>query len=155
MRRIERRVELPVPPQAVFELVTDPARIGIWQSGIQSVERASEGPMAVGERITVVRELIGQRVRAELEVRDFDPPRHASLGGVIGGVDVETGFTASPLDGGGSLLQVTVTLNAPPLVRFLEGVIADAAERDVDESIERLRAQLGGDGGNSTAARVG
>lgn len=145
MRRIERRIELSVPPQTVFDFVTDPSNIGRWQSGIVSVERGSEGPMAVGERITIVRELMGQRVSAELEVREFEAPRRASLGGVIGGVDVETAFTASPIDARGSLLELTVTLNAPPLVRFLEPVIAGAAEHDVDESIERLKAQFGAD----------
>jgi len=145
VRRIERRVEIGVPPEQVFAFVADPSNISRWQTGVQSVERTSQGPLAQGERIVIVREAIGQRVRAELDVRELDPSRRCILGGVVGGVDVETAFEAAPADDGGSLLTLTITLRAPGLIAFLEPMMAAAAEADLDQSIGLLRAHFGSD----------
>lgn len=145
MRRIERRAEIAAPPQELFAFLADISNLAEWQSGVVAVEAPPDRPLAVGDRIVVTREALGQRVRAELTVAELEPPHLGVLAGKVGGVEIETSFAVEPDAAGSSRLQLTITLRSGGLAAFMEPMLASTVERDLEDSIERLQARFAPD----------
>ncbi len=145
MRRIERRAEIAATPEELFAFLVDLSKLAEWQSGVVNVEAPEDRPLGMGDRVVVTREALGQRVRAELTVTDLAPPRLGVLAGKVGGVEIETSFAVEPAAPASSRLLLTITLRGGGLAAFMEPMLASTAERDLEDSIERLRARFAPD----------
>lgn len=142
MRRLERTDELAAPAERVFSFLASIDNLAEWQSGIRSVRKTSTEPMGVGSTALVVRELMGQRIEALLRVTTYDPPRRLALTSEEHGVRVDAAFEIEPLGGGRSRVTYHVEISASGMMRFMEPMIASAAEADLTESLRRIRERL-------------
>ena len=139
VRRVEQSVEIQAPAEEVFAVASKLEELPRWQSGIVSVARTDSGPVAVGAKGTLVRELMGQRIEAPLEVTAFEPPRLLSLRSEVSGVALDATIEVTPLEPSSCRVRLVAEISGSMLTSFMEPMIASAAEGDMRESLQRLR----------------
>jgi uncharacterized membrane protein len=139
MRRVEQTVEIPAPADEVFAVASKIEELPRWQSGIVSVERTDAGPVAVGAKGTLIRELMGQRVAAPLEVTACEPPRLLGLHSEVSGVSLDATIEVTPLGPESCRVNLVAEISGSMLTSFMEPMIASGAEGDMGESLRRLR----------------
>jgi carbon monoxide dehydrogenase subunit G len=102
--RVEERIAVAAPPEAVWEAVTDWERGSRWVALTTITVEAPEDRQAtehgVGERFTAVTGLFGVGVADHMEVTRWEPPRRvdvAHLGRVVRGTGT---YLVEPAPGG-------------------------------------------------------
>jgi uncharacterized protein YndB with AHSA1/START domain len=98
--RIEQTIEIASPPERVFAVLSDPAKLPHWQTSAVEVRRAAEGRLRVGERFQEVHAAFGRRVESTVEVREYEPPSTLALDVVDGPLPLDGRWPLEPRDGG-------------------------------------------------------
>lgn len=141
MQRVERSAVVAAPPDEVFAFVSELDNLPDWQTGIVSVRRTSEGPVAVGATAVVVRELMGQRIEAPLKVTAYEPSRRLTVQGVVSGVVATATVDLAP-HGQETALTFAMEISASGFTAFMEPMIAAAAATDLEASLGRLQQRF-------------
>jgi uncharacterized protein YndB with AHSA1/START domain len=98
-------VEIARPPEEVFALVTDPAKLSVWQDA-EEVQQLTDGPVRAGTRFREAHKVMGRR-RVELtEVVEYDPGRLFHVR-VVEGPPVDAHWEFTPTPDGGTRLTLT------------------------------------------------
>jgi Polyketide cyclase / dehydrase and lipid transport len=139
VRHVEASSEIPAPAADLFAYLARLENLASWQSGIVSAQPTSPGEVGVGSSARVVRDLMGQRITADLTVTSFEPARRMGLTSTVGGVRVDALLelaSAGPVTD----LRFAMEIRATNLFMApIEGMAADAAARDLADSLERLK----------------
>lgn len=139
MREVSGTDLIPASPERVFDFLADPANLPAWQAGIIEARVLTPGPTGIGSKARVVRDLAGQRITVELRVTAYEPPSVLALASAYSGIGVEARLQLAP-DEAGTRLVFGMTIKAQNLFMApVEGIVASAAEKDVVESLARLR----------------
>ncbi len=142
MRTVSADAEIPAPPGAVFEFLADLANLPQWQSGIVSAELTTPPPIGPGSRAHVVRELLGQRLEVDITLVGYEPGRQLRLESAASGIGIQATLDLAPSDAG-TALTFSMDIRAQSIFMApAEGMIAGAAERDLADSLERIRAHF-------------
>jgi carbon monoxide dehydrogenase subunit G len=141
--RVQARVAVAAPPQAVFQALTD------WQgqSGWMVLTRvaAEGGPHRVGERLVAVTGIAGIGFRDPMEVSRWEPPHRVDvrhLGRVVRGSGT---FTVEPAPGGAWLTWVEdldLPLGAAGRLGF--ALVGPVVRRLLRHSLRRLARRVEG-----------
>lgn len=142
MRHVERSGDLPVDPDAAFAFIADLDNLPRWQSGVTGAEQLTDGPIAVGSVARVERSLMGQTIQADLTVTELDPPRRLVLATEVSGMKVDAILTLEPRDGGSHATFAMDIRGGGLFGGAMEGMVAGAAEGEIDASLTRLREAL-------------
>jgi uncharacterized protein YndB with AHSA1/START domain len=137
--RFDVEIDIDRPPEGVFALLTDIARLPEWQSSAVSAE--AEGPLAEGTRIRETRRLFGREYQVVHEVAVFEPPHRFEVRSVEGPLPLTVTHTLEP-SGGGTHLEVVGEANPKGMMRFAAGAAAKAAEGEFRRDFERLKELL-------------
>lgn len=144
MQRVERSAVIGARPEEVFAFIADLENLPAWQTGIVSARQTSEGPVARGSTALVVRELMGQRIEAPLEVTEFTPPSRLTVASSVGGVrataTLDVRQDAESVDD--SQVTFAMELRGSGFTAFMEPVIARTAAGELEVSLERLRERF-------------
>ncbi len=141
MKRIERTAEIAAPAGPLFDFVSDPARLPEWQAGIVAARQTTPGPTRIGSVAHVERELMGQRIEVDLVVTAFEPGHRLSLESEASGFHVEATLELKPVDADRTTISFAMTVNTTNMFMApVEGMVASAADGDIDTSLDRLRA---------------
>jgi carbon monoxide dehydrogenase subunit G len=142
MRTVTASSHVDAPPESVFAFLADLGNLPRWQTGIVSAELTTPGAVGTGSRAHVVRELMGQRLAVDLALTDHQPGRRLELASAASGIGVVAELDLSP-DGDGTHLTFAMRIRAENVFMApLEGVVAAAAERDIADSVARVRAHF-------------
>lgn len=142
MRRVQRTAQVDAPPAAVYAFLTDPANLPRWQAGIVAAERTSPPPTATGSTARVVLEMMGQRVAAEVKVREADADRRLVLATSVSGIGIVATIELAAHELGTEITLSSEVQAENIFMKPVEGIVTDAAERDLDASLARLKAAL-------------
>jgi len=142
MRRVQRTALIASSPAEVYAFLTEPANLPRWQAGIVAAERTSPPPTAVGSTARVLVELMGQRVAAEITVREADPDRRLVLATSLSGMGVTATLDLAEDDGGTRITLASEVRAESIFMAPLEKMVTDSAERDLDASLARLQAAM-------------
>jgi len=142
MRRVQRTALIAASPDAVYAFLTEPANLPRWQAGIVAAERTSPPPTAIGSTARVVLELMGQRIAAEITVRDAEPGRRLVLATSVSGMAVTATLDLVEHDGGTQISLASEVRAESIFMAPLERMVTDSAERDLDASLARLQAAM-------------
>jgi len=146
MRRVERDAEIAATPAEIYAFLSDPANLPRWQTGIVSAERTSPLPIRRGSTARVVRELMGQRIAADITVTEAEPDRRLALTSSVSGIGVTATLELTPR-GSGTLVAFAMEIRAENVFMTpIEGMVAGGAEQELDSSLARLQAALAADG---------
>jgi carbon monoxide dehydrogenase subunit G len=142
MRTVTASATIPATPDQVFDFVADLENLPSWQTGIVSAELTTPGPVGVGSRAHVVRQLLGQRLAVDLALVDHQPGRRLELTSAASGVGVRAILELAPEDGA-TRLAFTMEIRAKNVFMApVEGMVAGAAERDIADSLARVRSHF-------------
>lgn len=141
MRRLEASIVIPAPPECVFSFIEDVRNLPRWQAGVLSAERTSDGAVGVGSTARIRRELLGRPLVVDLRAGEHDAPRHLGLEADAQGLRVLATLDLAPV---ASATRVTfgMVLDGRGLASYLEPPLARAAEKELPDSLKRLRTVL-------------
>jgi carbon monoxide dehydrogenase subunit G len=71
--KVERTVEIAAPPERVYDVVMDPARLEDWVTIHHHLEDAPNGPLKKGSKLTQVLRLAGKKFNVRWTVVENDP----------------------------------------------------------------------------------
>ena len=82
MFEIEETVTIAQPIERVWAFVMDEANDPLWQTTLTDVRRLSEGPMAVGTRVSESRRFLGRTIETVWEMTECEAPNRSSIASV-------------------------------------------------------------------------
>jgi uncharacterized protein YndB with AHSA1/START domain len=148
MSRVVASIDLSVPPQDVWDVVMDPARLGDWVTIHRKASPASAGPMAEGAKLDQVLVLRGTPFKVHWTVVEADPPRVAVWEGRgPARSKARTAYRLSPDGNGGTRFDYENDFEAPfgPLGAVASQLLVGGiSERETKASLRRLQALLAG-----------
>lgn len=142
MRRIQRSAHIDAPPASVYAFLSDPTNLPLWQTGVISSERTSPPPTVAGSTGRAVFDVMGQQMTANTTVREAVPDRRLVVASSVGGMSVVGSLDLVPADGGTQVTFKSEVKAESIFMAPLERLVADAAEKELDPSLARLRAAL-------------
>jgi uncharacterized protein YndB with AHSA1/START domain len=146
MKTASRSAEIDASAETVFAFLVDPANLPRWMGGIVSAQPLTDGPVRVGSMARVVRELLGQRITADVRLTAIEPGRHVSLTTSASGMRVDATLDVEPLSERRSRVTFGMQVEAENMfMKAVEPMVAQAAEGDVGASLERLQTELAGE----------
>lgn len=107
MTTVEFSAEVDAPPEAVWEVTSQPANLPNWDRHIQSV-RVPPGGLALGVRYEVVMRFLALRTTVGAEVLEWEPPSRAVIR-LSGLLDATVSTSIASLPGGRSVLRHEVS----------------------------------------------
>ncbi len=142
MRTVSASADIPAPPSDVFAFLADLENLPRWMSGIVMAELTTPGPIGVGSRAHVVRDLLGQRIEVDITVVDYEPGRRVHLESAASGIGVQARLDLEP-GAGGTALTFAMDIRAQSVFMApIEGIVAGAAQQDLNVSLERVRGHF-------------
>jgi uncharacterized protein YndB with AHSA1/START domain len=126
------------PPQDVFNVITDPAKISLWQSMTESAEWSSNGSHGVGSTQRVVARFLGRKIESEIEVTAWEPPHRVDYKFVNGPYPAKASNTLEP-QGEGTLLTAHSQGEMGSFFKLAEGLVANQLKKQLDANFETLK----------------
>lgn len=149
--RVEREVTFPARPDAVYDLVMDPHRLGEWVAVHAWVRDAPDGPLTQGSELVQGFRLAGFPFEVRWTVVQAERPVSALWEGRgPGGSRARVSYALAPAGAGTRFGYVNeFELPGGPLALAAAPMITAQASRDVDTTLERLRRLLEAEAGSS------
>ncbi len=146
MADLERSIEIPAPPDEVFQFVASQweATLGFWEGGIEEWHPVSAGELREGFRVEYVGRVLGIGLKVRMEVRDYQVGRGWTAYS-LGGPPVRGDWRFSPTREGTRLTYRLRYRMPPPLIGplldklFIEKKWASS----IEASLENLEAHFG------------
>jgi uncharacterized protein YndB with AHSA1/START domain len=139
--RVEISVGVAAPVDAVFALVTDPARLAEWQDTTVAAEVVGGGPLRDGARIRETHKgPFGRTVDSVVEVARFEVDRRFDLRIVEGPIRIHGDHSFSP-EGNGTRIDFVAHGELPKPLRLvgpLAGWMLERQFRGYFENLKRL-----------------
>lgn len=133
--RVETEIDLPAPPEEVFQIVMDPGRLGEWVTAHEEIVEAPEGPLSVGSTFRQKLKVAGISFGVTWEVMEMDEPRLVAWEGTgPAGSRATTRYELEP-DGDGTRFHYLNEFELPG------GKLAAAAGRAIGEERGRSEAE--------------
>ena len=132
------------PPAEVFDRIADIDAWPSWliASGIVRVERASDGALTEGERLTVEQRAAGRDGTFEARVTALQAPSRFVLSGRDGdGVSIDIDAALGP-EGDGTRLRWSIRIGLPLRYRMFESMARPQVERAAALDIEAFKRRL-------------
>jgi carbon monoxide dehydrogenase subunit G len=140
---VERTIQIAAPPEAIYDVVMDPERLGDWVTIHHELEKAPAGKLRKGSRLTQSLKLAGRRFRVNWTVVENDPGRVVweGRGPVASRARVEYGFSPN---GKGTRFSYSNEYELPggPLGKIAGRAVAKVTEKELESSLRRLRSLL-------------
>ena len=146
MARYVDVIDLPLPPEAAFDLLADFSRTQDWDPGVLEAERLDGGSIGRGSRFRVVASVLGRRVPLVYEIRAYERPGRLVLCANDGALTSLDEIHFSPRAGGTRVsYEARVELAglaglADPLLQLAFGVAGRAAARGLRDYASRVAA---------------
>jgi uncharacterized membrane protein len=106
MAKVEFNIVINRPVEEVFAFLSNNENFPKWASGIVEVKKTSEGPIGMGTTWRTVSAFLGQRIKTESEVTEYEPNRkytHRSKSGPL----YQNGWSFERVEGGTAVKLVT------------------------------------------------
>lgn len=117
-------VEIDAPPEAVWEVISDPRNLPHWDRHILRVAGVPDTGLAEGLRYVTEMRFMGLHARVRAEVLEWEPPRRSTIR-LSGIVEATVTSTVDRLEDGRSRLEHVVDY------RFRGGPFGELAARSL------------------------
>jgi carbon monoxide dehydrogenase subunit G len=139
---VERSTEISAPPERVYQVVMDPARLEDWVSIHESLIEAPRGELKEGSELVQCLKLAGRRFNVHWKVVEDDCPNRVvweGQGPIHSHAKVIYGLERNG-DGGTRFSYMNqYDLPGGPLGKLAGRTVAGVAGREADKSLERLK----------------
>lgn len=144
MAEIVESIDISCRVGDVFDYAADFSHFPEWQGGVVSARREGDGPLAVGSRAIVTRQ-IGPREQARTEeITELNPPRTWAVRGSGGPLTAIAKVTIEPLEAGRrSRVTMALDFKAHGIARLLLPPVARwQARKQLPRNQQRLKDVL-------------
>jgi carbon monoxide dehydrogenase subunit G len=97
--RFESSIEIAAPVKRVWALIDKLEEWPQWMPSIKKIERLSNGPLAVGSRLSVTAKVSGFTVALLMTITEFVPERNVVLEGKALGTKLTRFYALEPANG--------------------------------------------------------
>jgi len=149
--RNEHTVEISRPAAQVFPHLVSSDRRMRWMGALKSSEQVTDGAPGLGTRFRDVFEESGQRFEVDAEIVDWQPHERLALHLGSSAFDSDVTQELEERNGATRLRTVIQTDYKSALARLMSGVVTRAAQKQLEQDLERLREILEGERGGAGA----
>jgi Polyketide cyclase / dehydrase and lipid transport len=144
MQTVSTTREIVASLESVWSIVKDPSRYGEWNVTHTGFPDGTPDFYAEGMRIRERLVILGMPAEARWTITHYEDLRGVAMEG-----DGPMGLTLRQVlglteSGGGTLAEVTTSIDGSRLLRPIVGSLAQAARKAAGESLEKLTALAGG-----------
>jgi carbon monoxide dehydrogenase subunit G len=140
--KIERSVEIAAPPERVYDIVMDPARLADWVTIHHHLEDAPNGRLKQGSKLTQCLRIAGKKFNVRWTVVENDPCTRVvweGRGPVTSHARVVYGFEET--DGGTSFsYRNEYDLPGGALGRIAGRAVSRVTQKELEGTLQRLKA---------------
>lgn len=137
--RVEQTFLVGRQPDAVFDYVTDPAKLSSWQTSNRSVEQLTDGPPGLGSRFRErIKPPLGREFVQVAEFTEFERPRRVHVHIVEGPYPLDGTWTFEP-DGEGTRVHFVAEGELGRLMKLLEPLARRGLARQFAAYHRKLR----------------
>src|SRR3954466_13586641 len=145
--RVEQTISIDASPDEVWDLITDPEIYNRVLTGISRFDVEGTKQRGLGARYSMRMHVGSAEVGGLVEVVEFDPPRDMAWTSVMG-LDHRVRWRLREQDDGSTRVTFRLSYQSPGT---LLGTIADYVSapivgNNLSESLERLKAEIEGEG---------
>lgn len=134
---VEESVFIARPPRVVFEFITDPAKIPVWDTSVVAAEQIGNDPIGPGMRTRGTSQIMGRQFDWVTEQTVFEPPTRSVLTSIEGLLTFTVTNTLEAVEGG---TRLTYRIDADA---GLGGVFGRLADPFIEKAQARtMRANL-------------
>ena len=139
--KVERSIEIAAAPQAVYEVVMDPRRLGEWVTVHQELVHAPDGVLGEGDELAQKLKVAGQAFKVEWTVVKAEPGRAVEWEGRGPmGTKARVSYELEARPGGTCFNYVNeYELPGGPLGRLGAKAFERTAGKEADRTLERLK----------------
>jgi carbon monoxide dehydrogenase subunit G len=142
MATLERTIDIDAPPEEVYDVLTDPQRLGDWVTIQDELLEAPEAPVQKGDSIVQRMKVAGKKFDVKWEVEIADRPNRVRWSG--GGPMGSTARATYDLDSngnGGTRFSYANEYDVPggPLGKVVGKALVAASGSEADATLERLK----------------
>jgi carbon monoxide dehydrogenase subunit G len=146
MSRVTASVEIDAPPDAVWDVVMDPDRLGDWVTIHRRVSRVSDRPLREGSTLAQSLRLRGATFKVRWKVAELEGRRAARWEGRgPARSEAHIGYRLVSRDGGGTCFEYENEFKAPlgPLgAAASRALMGGLPQREANASLQRLKSLL-------------
>jgi uncharacterized protein YndB with AHSA1/START domain len=146
MTLVRASIEITAPPDEVYDLMLDPARLGEWVSIHRKVNHANDGPPQPGFQMDQTLHLRGANFKVHWTLTEAKRPHHATWEGRGPAHSyARTSYRLTPMDTNGTRFDYENEFKPPGgiLGAAASRVIAGGMpEREAKRTLARLKALL-------------
>jgi carbon monoxide dehydrogenase subunit G len=140
--KVERNIEIAAPPERVYDVVMDPARLEDWVTIHHHLEDAPNGPLKQGSKLTQCLKLAGKKFKVRWTVVENDPCRRVvweGRGPARSRAHIEYGFST---ENGGTGFSYVNQYDLPggALGRIAGRTVARVTQKELEGSLQRLKS---------------
>ena len=142
--KVERSIEIAAPPEAVYEIVMDPARLGDWVTVHKELVHAPNGVLEEGDELVQKLKVAGQSFKVSWTVAKAHRPRdvewegHGPLG-----TKARVSYDLEP-SGDGTCFNYINEYDLPggPVGKLGAKAVQRKAGKEADRTLDRLKGLL-------------
>ena len=142
MTKLEREIEIEAPPEAVYDVLSDPECLGDWVTIQEELEEAPDGDLKAGSRLRQRMKVAGTRFRLSWTVIEAHRPSrivwegHGPMGSRAKAI-----YELSEDGDGGTKFSYLNEYGLPggPAGRLAARAILGASGREADRTLKRLK----------------
>jgi uncharacterized protein YndB with AHSA1/START domain len=141
-KKLERTIDIDASPEDVYDLLTDPKRLGDWVTIQEELVDAPKPPIKKGDRIVQRMKVAGKRFKVAWNVEVADRPNKVRwTGGGPMGSKARATYELDPNGNGGTRFSYTNEYDLPggPLGRVVGRALVAASGGEADGSLKRFK----------------
>ncbi len=144
MGRVGASLELPHPPERVFDVATRIEDLPRWLPEVIEAELI-DAPLAPGSRVRLKLSAAAAGVEVTGTVRQLRAPSILAIGGSGGPLTVEVRTRLQPVGEGSTRISLEIDLTASPLLGFVAREAERRINAELPASLQRFRVLLDAD----------
>ena len=133
--------EIARPPDEVFAFVADARNRPLWDESVDTEELTSPEPIGVGSTVRTGLRSMGRDYVLTWRIVEHEPPGRQTIESTSGPSPTTLVYRLSA-QGGGTLVEFSVTGRPSGVLRLLQPVIARNTQRNLDRAFPRLKQRL-------------
>jgi uncharacterized protein YndB with AHSA1/START domain len=140
MPRYSQTMEVDATPEAIFSILDDVTRTPEWLARCTKIDKLSDGPIEVGQRMKYHYKQGGREGVMDGEVASHEPNRHLENRFHDKTMDVSVDFRAEPLGADRSRLTHTITIDTKGIGKVFTPVIKRQLPEQTTSAMTSLKA---------------
>ena len=129
------------PIADVFAYLTEIENEPQWQSGVVEAHKDSEGPPAVGQPGTEVRQFLGRRMESTYEITAYEPDTKFGFKVVSGPIPMDGCYTLQSVEGG-TTVTLAIQGEVGGFFKLAEAMVGRMASRQIQADFDNLKDLL-------------